>query len=157
MSIPLPDFRPLRALLLAAALLAPLPGAAQPSENQPAKTQAPETQPAEPQETGPGILSLLPPDSVTRQEIALGGDRLAYTATAGTFALRDRRGERIAAVYYTAYTLDAAAPATPPVTFVFNGGPGAASAYQIRRATCRESVCPYVMNSGGAVSLKKTN
>lgn len=125
----LSESRPLRALLLAAALLAPLPGTAQPSESQPSKAQAPETQPAEPRETGPGILSLLPPDSVTRHEIVLGGDRLAYTATAGTFALRDRRGERIAAVYYTAYTLDAAAPEARPVTFVFNGGPGAASAY----------------------------
>src|SRR3546814_18267194 len=61
--------------------------------------------------------------------IARGGASLASTAPASTFALRDRRGERIAAVYYTAYTLDAAAPATRPVTFVFNGGPGAASAY----------------------------
>src|SRR3546814_9178991 len=55
------------------------------------------------------------------------------TATAGTLTLRNRDGARSAALYYTAYTVAGAAPptdpATRPLTFVFNGGPGAASAY----------------------------
>ena len=118
-----PAARLLPALLFAAAaLLAPPAGFAQ---------QAGELQPREQQgaQSAPGILSLLPPDSVTQHEISVGGQRLAYTAKAGTLALRGQRGERIAAVYYTAYTLDGAAAETRPVTFVFNGGPGAASAY----------------------------
>ena len=124
----MPELRPLAvslaarlltALLLAAALLTPLPAAAQ---------QAPE-QATSQQPAGAGVLALLPEDSVTQHELAVGGGRLAYTATAGTLALRDPRGERLAAVYYTAYTLDGAAAASRPVTFVFNGGPGAASTY----------------------------
>src|SRR3546814_3823666 len=55
------------------------------------------------------------------------------TATAGTLTLRNRDGARSAALYYTAYTVAGAAPptdpATPPLTFVFNGGPGAAPAH----------------------------
>lgn len=81
-----------------------------------------------PNPSGPGVLSLLPPDSVTQHSIATPGGKLDYTATAGTFSLFDQSGERSAAVFYTAFAANAA-PANRPVTFVFNGGPGAASAF----------------------------
>ena len=81
-------------------------------------------------EQGPGVLSLLPSDSVTEHSVSLaGGGKLDYTATAGTFSLFDQSGERSAAIFYTAYVAKSADPATRPVTFVFNGGPGAASAF----------------------------
>lgn len=76
-----------------------------------------------------GPLALLPADAVTRHTLALGGRSLAYTATAGTMPLFDRDGDRSAAVFYTAYVLDDPAAGAQPVTFAFNGGPGAASAY----------------------------
>ncbi|MDF2997682.1 MAG: peptidase serine carboxypeptidase [Xanthobacteraceae bacterium] len=76
-----------------------------------------------------GVLALLPADSVTEHTLDLGGEKLSYSATAGTLALFDQNGERSAAIFYTAYTLKGAEPGTRPVTFVFNGGPGAASAY----------------------------
>ena len=38
-------------------------------------------------------------------------------------------GERTAAIFYTAYVTKGADAAKRPLTFVFNGGPGAASAY----------------------------
>ena len=77
---------------------------------------------------GPGVLALLPADSVTEHSVDTPSGKLAYTATAGTFALFDQSGERAAAVFYTAFV---AKPFDPkrPVTFVFNGGPGAASAF----------------------------
>ena len=77
---------------------------------------------------GPGVLSLLPADSVTEHSIDTPKGKLAYTATAGTFSLFDLSGERSAAVFYTAFV---AKPNDPrrPVTFVFNGGPGAGSAF----------------------------
>ncbi|MGA2129198.1 MAG: carboxypeptidase [Xanthobacteraceae bacterium] len=78
---------------------------------------------------GPGVLSLLPSDAVSDHEIEAGGERLAYTATAGTLNLFDQSGERSAAIFYTAYVLKGQAAETRPVTFVVNGGPGAASAY----------------------------
>ena len=74
------------------------------------------------------MLSLLPPNSVTEHAIDLPGGKLNYTATAGTFPLFDQSGEKSAAIFYTAFV---AKPDDKrrPVTFVFNGGPGAASAF----------------------------
>ncbi|MGZ3322543.1 MAG: S10 family peptidase [Xanthobacteraceae bacterium] len=71
----------------------------------------------------------LPPDSTTKQTLALPGRTLAFTATAGSIRLFDGKGEPQADIAYTGYQLDGADPATRPVTFLFNGGPGAASAY----------------------------
>ena len=68
-------------------------------------------------------------DSVTQHSIEIAGQKLDYTATAGTFPLYDQSGERSAAIYYTAYVAKGADSASRPLTFVFNGGPGAASAF----------------------------
>jgi carboxypeptidase C (cathepsin A) len=76
-----------------------------------------------------GALRLLPPDSVIHRSIDTATGPVAYTATAGTLSLYDKSGDRVAGVFYTAYVADGAKPARRPVTFVFNGGPGAASAY----------------------------
>ena len=83
-----------------------------------------------PEQVGPGVLSLLPADSVTQHSIGVtGGGKLDYTVTAGTFSLFDQSGERSAAIFYTAYVAKPSGQANRPVTFVFNGGPGAASAF----------------------------
>jgi carboxypeptidase C (cathepsin A) len=82
----------------------------------------------EPQ-SGPGVLALLPPDAVTQHTIDLPTGKLDYTATAGTFSLFDQSGARSAAIFYTAYVAKSDNAAARPVTFVFNGGPGAASAF----------------------------
>jgi carboxypeptidase C (cathepsin A) len=80
-------------------------------------------------QSGPGVLSLLPGDAVSEHSIDTPGGKLAYTATAGTFSLFDQSGERSAAVFYTAYVAKTDNHAARPLTFVFNGGPGAASAF----------------------------
>src|SRR5205085_7880856 len=71
----------------------------------------------------------LPPDSTTKQTLDLPGRSLAFTATAGSIRLFDDKGEPQADIAYTSYQLDGTDPASRPVTFLFNGGPGAASAY----------------------------
>jgi carboxypeptidase C (cathepsin A) len=71
----------------------------------------------------------LPPDSVTKQTLDLPGRKLAFTATAGSIRLFDDKGEAQADIAYTAYQLDGTDRANRPVTFVFNGGPGASSAW----------------------------
>jgi carboxypeptidase C (cathepsin A) len=128
----------LRSFLLLLALL--VAGAATVSD---AQEQRPRRQPAQQTEQHPGegrqgesresVLRLLPADSVTEHSIDLPGGKLAYTATAGTFSLFDQSGERSAAIFYTAYVAKNGEKngdsANRPVTFVFNGGPGAASAY----------------------------
>ena len=71
----------------------------------------------------------LPPDSITRHTLALPGRTLDFTATAGSIRLFDDKGEPQADIAYTAYLLDGADARTRPVTFLFNGGPGASSAW----------------------------
>ena len=78
--------------------------------------------------SGAGVLTLLPPDSVTEWTLETGGRTLAYKATAGTLSLFGQDGERSAAVFYTSYIANDG-PLDRPLTFVFNGGPGAASAF----------------------------
>ncbi|HEX3440508.1 MAG TPA: alpha/beta fold hydrolase [Pseudolabrys sp.] len=84
--------------------------------------------PEQHQQAGPGILRLLPGDSVTEHSIDTPKGKLAYTATAGTLAFFDQSGEQSASVFYTAYVAKNGRP-NRPLSFVFNGGPGAASAY----------------------------
>ena len=71
----------------------------------------------------------LPPDSTTRQTLALPGRTLDFTATAGSIRLFDDKGEPQADIAYTSYQLDGVDRASRPVTFLFNGGPGASSAW----------------------------
>ena len=80
-------------------------------------------------EQGGSVLRLLPPDATNEKTITVGGRTLDYTATAGTFPLFDQTGEQSAAIFYTAYVAQNPDGAPRPLTFVFNGGPGAASAY----------------------------
>lgn len=69
--------------------------------------------------------------SVTEHTIQLGGQTIAYTATAGTILLKDDKGEPTASVFYTAYTRSGTGDtAARPVTFIYNGGPGGSSAPQ---------------------------
>jgi len=117
---------------LALVLVASIPAAPALAQHHPAQSLAPshaksssEAQPS----ARNGVLSLLPPDSVTDHTLDVGQRKLAYTATAGTFTLFDLHGEPQAAIAYNAYVLKGGNSSDRPVTFVFNGGPGAASAY----------------------------
>src|SRR5688572_7899026 len=80
-------------------------------------------------EQAQGLLRLLPRDSITERAITVRGQKLTYVATAGTLDLFGQDGNRNAKIFYTAYTLKDAAADKRPLTFAFNGGPGAASVY----------------------------
>jgi carboxypeptidase C (cathepsin A) len=71
----------------------------------------------------------LPPDSTTRQTLVLPDRTLNFSATAGSIRLFDDKGEPQADIAYTAYQLDGIDRNNRPVTFLFNGGPGASSAW----------------------------
>ncbi len=60
---------------------------------------------------------------------AAGGDASSSRRRRGRSCSRARDGTPEAEIAYVAYTLPGADPATRPVTFAVNGGPGAASAY----------------------------
>ena len=60
----------------------------------------------------------------------IGGHKLAYTATAATVNLRDEARKDRASLFTVSYILQGKHdPATRPVTFCFNGGPGSSSVW----------------------------
>src|SRR4051812_5111316 len=74
-------------------------------------------------------LPPLPADRTVRQSAVIAGKTLAYDVTVGTIPVWDAKGKKIGEVVYTAYVVPGGAPGSRPVTFAFNGGPGAASAF----------------------------
>jgi carboxypeptidase C (cathepsin A) len=68
------------------------------------------------------------PDVTTDQTVELAGRTLRFKATAGSLPINDGDGALQAEMAYIAYVMDDPS-AQRPVTFVFNGGPGASSAY----------------------------
>ncbi len=79
----------------------------------------------------PALAPANPTDGVpiiTRHEVRIGGRELAYSAEVGRIAIRDvETGEPHGYMFYTAYRASAAA--RRPVMFVWDGGPGAPSAW----------------------------
>ncbi len=71
----------------------------------------------------------LPARVATHHAIGLGGHRLEYDAIAETLPLTDAKGVATATVFTIAYLTDIAPGRERPVSFVFNGGPGAASVF----------------------------
>jgi carboxypeptidase C (cathepsin A) len=71
----------------------------------------------------------LPARIATHHAIALADHRLEYDAIAETLPLTDAKGTATATVFTIAYLTDAAPGRERPVSFVFNGGPGAASVF----------------------------
>ncbi|HVW50078.1 MAG TPA: peptidase S10 [Trinickia sp.] len=68
--------------------------------------------------------------TVTDHALKLDGRKIDYRATAGNLLLRNDAGEPEASMFYVAYTTKPAQHGAPrPVTFLFNGGPGAASVF----------------------------
>lgn len=67
------------------------------------------------------------PDATSSHTVVVNGRTLAYTARAGTIAITGEHGVVTARMFYTADTLDGANPATRPVTFLYNGGPGSST------------------------------
>ena len=78
-----------------------------------------------PADDKPG-LPPLPPEAHAAQSIQLDGKTLHYTVTIGALPVRDNDGKVAGEVVVTAYTMEGA---NRPVTFAFNGGPGASSVY----------------------------
>jgi carboxypeptidase C (cathepsin A) len=69
-----------------------------------------------------------PTVSVTRHSGTFGGQRIAYTATAGETYLKAEDGTPRAAIFSTSYVKDGKDP-NRPVTFLYNGGPGSGSVW----------------------------
>jgi carboxypeptidase C (cathepsin A) len=89
---------------------------------QPSTPPAPASAPEKSAEAPP-----LPPDAHVDQTMQLGGRSLKYTATVGTIPVYSADGsKKTGEVVFTSYVMEGA---DRPVTFAFNGGPGASSVY----------------------------
>lgn len=94
----------------------------------PALAQDPKTDPPK-LDTAKIDLPKFPADASVKQFTRVAGKTLNYTATVGVIPVRDEKGKTVAEVVFTAYMLDGAKGPGRPITFAFNGGPGAASVY----------------------------
>jgi len=92
----------------------------------------PPGQPAAPAEAGAGAREehFGPAEekvSTTAHMVRLDGREIKYTATAGTIPIRLDSGEIAARMFFVAYAKDGEDAKTRPVSFLYNGGPGAAT------------------------------
>src|SRR6201988_14759 len=118
------------AALLMLGLVAGAHAEDQPPHDQAAQAKAPSGQKGGAGQNAPAAEHPpLPPHSPTKHPLALPARTLSFTAVAGSIRLFDDKGEPQADVAYTSYQLDGADRGARPVTFLFNGGPGASSAW----------------------------
>ncbi len=71
----------------------------------------------------------LPARVATRHTMTLGDHRLDYEAIAETLPVTDGKGATTASIFMVSYLADLGTGGERPVSFVFNGGPGAASVF----------------------------
>lgn len=94
---------------------------------EPAKEADKATQSSKAQIEKDGIdAPLLPAPKTITQSAVIAGKSVSYAVTIGAIPVKDEKGKITGEVVYTAYTVPGA---NRPVTFAFNGGPGAASVY----------------------------
>ncbi len=67
--------------------------------------------------------------SVTHHQMVLDGQPFTYRATAGLMAMKDESAKPKANIFYVAYDTEAPDLSRRPLTFLFNGGPGAAAVW----------------------------
>ena len=107
------------------------PGAQQP-QGRPQRPETPESQATEAarSQTERRARPLEEKSSVTHHSASIGGQQIAYTATAANYIVRADDGTPKATFFFVAYTRDNAPDvARRPLSFVFNGGPGSASLF----------------------------
>ena len=99
------------------------------AEDHPAAGEAPASAEKKDKDKDEIQLPPFPADASVKQSIKTNHGDLNYTATVGSLPVRDEKGKKIGEVVFNAYVLDGARQPNRPVTFAFNGGPGASSVY----------------------------
>ena len=67
--------------------------------------------------------------STTSHTVRVDGREIKYTATVGTIPIRTDNNTVQARMFFVAYTKDGEDPRTRPISFLYNGGPGAATVW----------------------------
>jgi carboxypeptidase C (cathepsin A) len=112
--------------LVVVAILLVLSLASQVAAQDPEKSEKSEKD-AKPAEAKPAPEPPAPREesSVTDHTIKIGGQTIAYKATASTTLIKDEKGEPTASIFTIAYTRsDAKDMSQRLLSFVYNGGPG---------------------------------
>lgn len=104
--------------------LGPVPVTAAQADKTPAATD--KDKPADKPGADKAAFPPLPQEAHAAQTMVLDGKTLHYTVTVGALPVRNGEGKVAGEVVVTAYTMEGA---NRPVTFAFNGGPGASSVY----------------------------
>src|SRR4051812_8890689 len=98
------------------------------AEDRPAATRAAAATTQSKQSGKPQTQPVAEKLSVTEHEMKVGTETMRYKATAGTMPLKDEAGKARANFFFVAYERHTDVPVEKrPITFVFNGGPGAAA------------------------------
>jgi carboxypeptidase C (cathepsin A) len=104
-----------------------------PQQQQRERARTPGEQQPQPPVTEPARRTAAPPEEktvTTHHSARIGGQQINYTATAGTYVIRSDDDTPKATFFYVAYAKDDVPDiAKRPVSFVYNGGPGAASLF----------------------------
>jgi carboxypeptidase C (cathepsin A) len=73
---------------------------------------------------------VVPSNKMTEHSVEIGGKQVPYTATAGMLPFKNEKGETKASFFYVAYTRnDIEDRNKRPISFCFNGGPGASAVW----------------------------
>ena len=113
-----------RLAILALASLLPLALHPQEAASHPHPAATPATPPADATLPIPAETT-----SVTHHDWTAGTRPVHYTATAGNLLINDDEGHPNGSLFYVAYTEDGVAAKSRPITFLYNGGPGAATVW----------------------------
>ena len=68
-----------------------------------------------------------PQQYVSQGSVSVGGEKIAYHATAGTLILKNDKNEPTVSMFYVAYVKDGGDAVHRPIAFLFNGGPGSST------------------------------
>lgn len=103
-------------------------------------------------------FALLPKDSITQHILTLPHQTIPYTAHAGTLLIRNDKGTVTAKLFYVAYTVDHPENKNRPISFFFNGGPGAGSSFLNLGAAGPEVInFPKSNPTDGAHAIRESN
>ncbi|CAI3953955.1 Carboxypeptidase C (cathepsin A) (Kex1) (PDB:1AC5) [Commensalibacter communis] len=109
-------------------------------------------------QTAQNRFALLPQDTITHHKLTLADQTIPYTAHAGTLFIRNDKAEITAKLFFVAYTMNNVKDSNRPISFFFNGGPGAGSSFLNLGAAGPEVInFPQNNPTDGAHAIREAN
>lgn len=116
------------ALLIGSIAISALSHAQDARPRRPSESATDAAKPGEPEDKKEAATPIPAETKVeTKHDWTAGARPVHYTATAGNLLIKDEEDKANGSIFYVAYTEDGVAAKSRPITFLYNGGPGAAS------------------------------